>query len=183
MIATIISGPICQGTLTTFTATAFNIGNGTVTFNFKVNGISVQNSLFNILNTTTLINGDIITCDVSINGGLCLTSNFASSNSITVVVIPSITASITIIASSTNICAGTVVTFTASSINGGTNSFYQWKINGIDVGTNTTSFTTTNLNNNEDYSSADLLLLAQKLLGNNKKTLNVNSNSNFEIFQ
>ena len=148
-IATITNGPLCLGTLTTFTATAFNIGNGTVTFNFKVNGISVQNSLFNILNTTTLINGDIITCDVSINGGLCLTSNFASSNSITIVVLPSITASITIIASSTNICAGTNVTFTASSINGGTNSFYQWKINGIDVGTNTTSFTTTNLNNND----------------------------------
>jgi len=48
------------------------------------------------------------------------------------------------IASSTNnpICSGTMVTFTASPVNGGFAPAYQWKINGINTGANTYSFST-----------------------------------------
>jgi gliding motility-associated-like protein len=148
-LATLITGPICTGTAVHFAASTTNAGGGTVTYNFKVNGISVQNTLSNVFNPITLVNGDIVTCDISIAGGICLTINTATSLPITVTVLPSLNASIAIVATSTNVCAGTAVAFTAASNNEGTNPLYQWKINGVNVGTNATTFTTSGLNNND----------------------------------
>ena len=48
-----------------------------------------------------------------------------------------------------NICAGSSVTFTASPVNGGATPIYQWRVNGIIVGTNTPTFTSTTLMNTD----------------------------------
>ncbi|MEI8278519.1 MAG: T9SS type A sorting domain-containing protein [Bacteroidota bacterium] len=47
----------------------------------------------------------------------------------------------TIAISGTNTCIGIPVTFTAVGVNGGTAPIYQWKKNGVDVGTNSPSYT------------------------------------------
>jgi hypothetical protein len=60
-----------------------------------------------------------------------------------------VTPSVAIGASSLSICAGTSVTFTATPTNGGPTPTYQWKKNGGNVGTNSTTYTTTGLANND----------------------------------
>jgi gliding motility-associated-like protein len=51
--------------------------------------------------------------------------------------------------SANNICAGSTVIFTATTSYGGTNPFYQWKVNGVNAGTNSNTFTTSSLSNND----------------------------------
>lgn len=142
-------GSICAGTSVTFAATATNAGGGTVNYNFKVNGISVQNGVSNTFTTSTLLNGNVVSCDITISGGTCLTSTVVSSNTITMSVTALVTPSVGIVASSTTICAGTSVTFTANPTNGGANPSYQWKVNGVNAGANSPIFTTTTLANGD----------------------------------
>jgi PKD repeat protein len=52
-------------------------------------------------------------------------------------------------ATATTICPGTSVTFTANPLNGGTTPIYQWKVNGVNTGINSATFTTTTLANND----------------------------------
>lgn len=49
--------------------------------------------------------------------------------------------SVTIAADNTAVCAGTPVTFTATPFNGGANPSFQWKVNGVNAGTNNPIFT------------------------------------------
>ena len=57
-----------------------------------------------------------------------------------VTVFSPVVAGITISASANPVCAGTLVTYTATATNGGTLPTYQWKINGINAGTNNPVF-------------------------------------------
>ena len=47
------------------------------------------------------------------------------------------------------ICAGTSVTFTATAGGGGTTPFYQWQVNGSNVGTGSATYTSTALTNSD----------------------------------
>jgi hypothetical protein len=58
----------------------------------------------------------------------------------TVTVNPLVTPAISITTPNTIICGGISVTFTATPTNGGTVPVYQWKKNGLNVGTNSSSY-------------------------------------------
>jgi uncharacterized protein (TIGR02145 family) len=60
-----------------------------------------------------------------------------------------LTAGVSISVPNTTVCQNADVTFTATPINGGASPIYQWKKNGIDVGTNDSSFSTTTLASND----------------------------------
>jgi hypothetical protein len=75
---------------------------------------------------------------------------------LSVTVNPSVTPSLAIALSSGSnpSCAGSSVTFSASPTNGGATPVYQWKVNGSNVGTNSTTFTSTTLANGQVVSCA-----------------------------
>ena len=107
---------ICPGDNVTFTA-----GGGT-SYNFKVNGSSVQSGASNTYSSTTLTNGASVTVVVT-NGNSCT----ASSAAIVITVNPVPSGSLT--ASPATICAGDNVTFTATA----GFATYEFKVNGITV--------------------------------------------------
>jgi hypothetical protein len=88
--------------------------------------------------------------------------------------------SIIITSSANDICFGTPVTFTAVITNGGSTPTYQWQKNGINVGTNSDTYTDVSLNNNDvvrcKLTSADPCVATPALLSNSITT-SVNGNS------
>lgn len=77
---------VCPGTAVTFTAAATNTGGGTVTYNFKVNGNILQTGISNIFSHSSLVNNDIVSCDISVSSTTCSAIVTAESNLITVAV-------------------------------------------------------------------------------------------------
>ncbi|MCW3102635.1 MAG: hypothetical protein JWO09_1075 [Bacteroidetes bacterium] len=140
------STTICPGTSVTFTATPTN-GGTTPAYQWKKNGVNIGGATSSTYTSSTLTNGNVITCVLTSNA-LCATGSPATSNAITIIVNSSIPVSVSISASPSNvICAGTSVTFTAVPVNGGTSPVYQWKLNGANVGVNSPTYTNAALAN------------------------------------
>ncbi len=140
------AGSICAGTSVTFTASITN-GGSSPSYQWKINGTNVVGANSPTYTNAALANGAIITCVLTSNA-TCASPTTATSNGITMTVNPNVTPSITIAASPTGtICSGTSVTFTATPTNGGTTPFYQWKKNGLNVGTNSFTYTDNSLAN------------------------------------
>ncbi|QLH45623.1 MAG: hypothetical protein HWD58_08415 [Bacteroidota bacterium] len=98
--------------------------------------------------TNALTNGQTVTC-VLTSSANCLSNNTATSNGITVNVSAAQTPTLSISASATTICSATSVTFTATATNPGINPSYQWKVNGSNVGTNSSTYTSSAINNGD----------------------------------
>lgn len=143
-IAAVPAGPICSGTNVTFTATPVNPG-PTPTYQWQVNGVNVGTNS-PTYSSTTLTMGSIVSVTLTASASCPA----ASSNSINMTVNPTLTPSVTIVASPTGaICPTASVTFTATPVNGGTAPSYQWQVNGVNTGINSAIFTSTTLNNGD----------------------------------
>ncbi len=131
------ANPVCAGISVTFTAAPIN-GGGNPFYHWQVNGtIAGTNS------TTfsyTPLNNDLVRCILTSSITGCIMNNPDTSNIITMVVNPNLPVSVNISASQNPVCAGTTVTFTATPVNGGTTPSFQWKVNGINVGTNSSNY-------------------------------------------
>jgi uncharacterized protein (TIGR02145 family) len=134
---------ICAGTPVTFTATPTNPGIIPV-YQWKVNGTNSGTNSATFTNTP--LNGDVVTCVLTSSLTVCITNNPATSNTIQMIVNPLNPVSITISPSANPVCSGTAVTYFASPVNGGSSPFYQWKVNGANVGTNGLTYTYTPIN-------------------------------------
>jgi hypothetical protein len=147
-IAASPSGAICSDTSVTFTATPTN-GGATPSYQWKLNGGNVGTNSVTYTNPA-LVNGDNVTCDMTSNAP-CITGSPATSNAVTMTVNPSLADSVSIVASPSGaICPGTSVIFTATPTDGGTTPFYQWKLNGGSVGTNSATYTNSALVNGDN---------------------------------
>ena len=150
---TFYSISICAGTPVTFTANARNTGGGTVTYNFKVNGTTVQNGPAATFTSSSFQNNDLVSCDISVSSGACLTTTTASTTTtVTSTYIAVTTPAVTVAASTgSTICSGTEVDFTATASNtGGGNITYEFRKNGVPVQTinsnlSTATYTTSSL--------------------------------------
>ena len=144
------SNTICAGASVTFTATPTN-GGASPAYQWKKNGTDIVSATNSTYTTTELVNNDAITVVLTSNATPCLAGSPSTSSEIITTVIANLPASVSIssTATSNTICAGTSVTFTATPTNGGTTPSYQWKLNGSNTGTNSNTYTTTTLANND----------------------------------
>ena len=139
---------VCAGTPVLFTAISQNTGTMPL-YQWKLNGNNVGTNS-PTYNTAVLNNGDRISCMVTANAFPgCLTTTVAYSDTITMVINGGTPPAINLISSVNNICYGTAVQFTANVSDAGNNPTFQWKLNGADVGTNTTSYNNSKLKNGD----------------------------------
>jgi uncharacterized protein (TIGR02145 family) len=129
---------ICAGTLVNFTAIPTN-GGVTPSYQWNVNGLNVgTNQPTYAYNPAS---GDLVSCILTSSLATCTSNNPAASDTITMIVNPVLPVSVSILPSANPVCAGTSVTFTATPTNGGITPSYQWKVNGTNQGTNSSTFT------------------------------------------
>ncbi|HPI53143.1 MAG TPA: T9SS type A sorting domain-containing protein, partial [Chitinophagaceae bacterium] len=170
---------ICDGTQVSFTASQTN-GGISPQYQWKKNGLNVGSNS-NTYVATGLLNGDIITCVMTSNYA-CATTTIATSNSLTLNVLPTTLPTISISANpGTVINAGQSVTFTASATNAGATPVYQWQVNASNVGSNSPTYTSSTLTNGDDITciltSSDACPVPASVTSNNlKMTITVGLN-------
>jgi hypothetical protein len=131
------SNGICANNQSVFTATPLN-GGSMPSYQWQINGVNTGSNNKTFI-PTTLNNNDLVKVIMTSNSS-CLANPTSESNVIQVSVSPVVTPAVSINASSSIVCAGTNVNFTATPVNGGNAPAYQWLKNGQKVGSNTTSY-------------------------------------------
>lgn len=142
--STISTVYFCQSSGTTLTSNL----TGT-TYQWQLSTGGAFNNISNNSNYAGVATANLVLTNIpySFNGYQyrCLVNGTTYSN--TFVVSVYVTPTVSISTPTTSVCSGTNVTFTANALNAGQNPSYQWKINGVNTGPNSATFTTTTLVN------------------------------------
>ena len=138
---------ICSGQLVSFAATPVNGGNSP-SYQWKLNGNNITGAIYSTYQSSSLVNGDVVSV-VMTSSLSCASSSTVASNNISIAVTTSVAPVVNIQVSATTICAGTTVTFTATPTDGGANPVYQWKLNGNNVGSNSPIYQSSSLQNGD----------------------------------
>ncbi len=137
---------ICAGTNVTFTANPINTG-GNLIYQWKVNNnlVGTNSKTFSSAN---LKNNDSVSCILTVFS-TCGNIFYVSSKPVIIRTTSAAASQIQLTASGNDICQGVPITFTAQSIGAGANPVYQWQLNGNNIGSNSSAFTTDKLRNND----------------------------------
>ena len=119
---------VCAGTSVTFTPAPIN--GGTPAYQWFKNTVAVGTGA---TYSYVPVNGDQVYV-IMTSSLTCKSGSPATSNTVTMTVNPNLPVSVSVGASANPVCAGTIVMFTATPVNGG-NPSYQWFKNNIAVGT------------------------------------------------
>ena len=190
----IISGtPEVTSPATDYVITAYNSG-GSSSFTVNIKVVDAQTVVFNPIPPKTVCDPDfdpeatgkgpitysssnpavatVVAGKIHITGAgtTILTAADTISHAIdTLTVTPALVPSVTISPVSQNDCKGMAVTYTATPVNGGTNPAYQWQVNGVNAGTDSTNFTSI-FNNNDKITcilaSSDSCVTSAKVTSN-----------------
>jgi len=147
---TISSGnnPMCAGAQTGFSVASTNTGSAPI-YQWQINGLFTGINA-TVFTSNALANGDVVNCILNSNSP-CASSTIGVSAGITMTVgsvfIPSVFVSQ--VSGVNPFCAGSNVSFSASAINGGNIPLYQWKINGLNVGSSVAAYSAAGLSNGD----------------------------------
>jgi len=134
---------ICSGATVVFTATETN--GAYPSTQWKINGVNVTGNGYLTYTSSTLADGDVVTC-VMTSAEPCANPKTVTSNSIVMKVIATLAPSVSIAINNEGpICDGSTITFTATPANAGNNPAYQWKLNGTNVGDNSSTYSNNSL--------------------------------------
>lgn len=134
---------VCPGSSVTFTATPTN--GGTPTYQWYKNGV-LQAPTGNTYTDNSFTTGTTVHA-IMTSTLPCVSSATATSNTLTMTVLPTVTPDVTIAANpGTTICPAQSVTFTATPVNGGTPT-YQWFKNNVLQASTTNTFTDNTITN------------------------------------
>ena len=139
------SNIFCTGQSVTFTANPVN-GGSSPSYQWKKNGSNIGSNSATCA-YSSLNNNDVITVVMTSNLP-CVSTATATSNSLTMIN-GTAAASVSMSPTSSSICTGSNVIFTAAATNGGSTPAYQWKLNNVNIGTNSPIFSSSSLNNND----------------------------------
>lgn len=132
--------PVCEGVSATMHAFGTN-GGTSPQYQWKVNNVSIPGAT----NTTFMfqpVNNDAVACVFTSNIS-CPSGNPATSNTVIMLTQPWVQPTISIAASPNPVYSGNPVTFNATFTNGGSSPSFQWKVNDVNAGTNSSTFTYT----------------------------------------
>jgi gliding motility-associated-like protein len=136
---------------TQITFTAQPIDGGTnPSFQWQINGTNTGGNS-PTFTSDHLEDGDIVGCILASNAA-CATNSIATSNLLKLTVNGNPPATVAINTGSNNVCPGDIVHFAAEITNGGTTPVYQWKLNGINVGSGGADFSLGSLKNGDTVS-------------------------------
>jgi hypothetical protein len=139
---------ICEGSNVIFTAVPTN-GGSTPSYQWMLNALPVGTDS-DTYSSSTLINGDIISCILTSNDE-CANPLTANSNDVNMIVNPILTPSAVVVSDDIDntICEGTNVTFTVTPTNGGLTPAYLWFVNGSATTNNTDTYSSSTLVNGD----------------------------------
>lgn len=139
------STTICPGTSVTFNVTSVAAG---ASYQWQLNGNNIPGATGITYQSSSLQNGDKIKV-IMTQSSPCFSSSQVASNEIAMMVDFSAIPSVTIEASAVSICTGQLVTFTATPTNGGNNPNYEWILNNNVVGSNSNTYQSSTLHNDD----------------------------------
>ncbi|MBK6965938.1 MAG: T9SS type A sorting domain-containing protein [Bacteroidales bacterium] len=129
------SNDVCEGTEVVYTA--FPVNGGTPSYQWKVNG---QNAGTNSFSFSYFPEDEDEVYVVMTSSLTCVSNNPATSNTVEMIVNPTVAVTATIEVEENGLCAGEMMNFMAETSNGGNDPVYQWQVNGNNAGTNSPDY-------------------------------------------
>lgn len=120
---------VCSSQLVHFHVSSSAGGGMQASFQWKINGVPVQDSVSTTFSWTFNENA-VVTCSMQ-SSETCVSVGLVDSNPLLVQVTPSVLPTISINPVNSNYCEGSTIAFTAFSTHGGTSPAYQWYLNDI----------------------------------------------------
>jgi gliding motility-associated-like protein len=149
-IETSAATAVCSGTDITFTAKP-SFDDPQNHYQWQVNGVNAGSDS-PTFTSNTFKDGDEVSCSITVSTAACVVNYAATSASKIVRITPldNPAPTVTIAPSTDKAYAETPVTITARVLNGTSNISYQWRLNGVNAGINSATFTSTTFKNADE---------------------------------